>query len=256
MRHKTIFSMVLWQKSAAAAWLLKKTAHFADEAAMRVVLEPLLHEHGQSIHLRWLLHYEDYVTLLVKNKGLSGSMLTRHLPDLLAEQHYVETSQHLLIHFHSQRSGHLNVLAISRERLHAILPSWLTLNQCAAIDSYDYGLANAVAATRPTTREPMILLLHHEGLVRCLLLENNRLCAIQETTLLEDSHQTPSDQLIQRLSYYFSDYREKNLLIIGFDSAFSVSQLPPCWQFIRWETDITYLPLIGSGLRYAHTYTH
>ncbi|MCD8542573.1 MAG: hypothetical protein LRY69_03945 [Gammaproteobacteria bacterium] len=258
MRHNTIFFMVLWQYTAAEGWLLRQTMTFSDEETLQAHVSPLLHHYGRSLHLRWVVHYDDYLSLLVQDNGLSGKALSKGLPYLLAEQCHIDVNDHLLIHFNSRHLGHVHVLAIPRVQLQRILPSWLREEQCSVIDSYDYSVASGVVAIYGD-KQPMVLLQHNNGIIRCLLLNNDRLCSIQETSLLEENSKTPSEQLTHRLCHYFSDYREKAVLFIGLDSHLPIPHLPTPWSFCVWSEgksaeiyESSYLPLMGSGLRYVN----
>lgn len=258
MRHNTIFFMVLWQRSGTDGWHLTQTATFSSEEDLGAVLKPLLDHYGRHLHMRWVVHPEDGIRVLINDNGLTDKALARALPHLLAEHEHIDVDDHLLLAVESRRLGYVHVLGVSRFQLQQRFPSWITLEQCSVIDSYDYSLANAVLSVYDDV-QTLVLLEHNRGVVRCLLVDDYRLRDIQETSLLEENSKTMAEQLTQRLCHYFSDYREKPVVFMNIDRQLDIPQLPEPWRFLYWGEnkenslqDFTYLPLIGSGLRYVN----
>ena len=86
---------------------------------------------------------------------------------------------------------------------------------------------------------------------------------MQETTLFEQTEQSQSEQLTQRLLHYFQPYHDKELVFLILDPQCTASNMPEKWQchfldingFASLVTNqaITHewLPLLGAGLFHA-----
>ncbi len=265
MKYQKLLYTAIWENAAGELPSLKQLEAFTENHAHEG-LKAMINDYSHQIDFRLVLHFDQYCSLLIQDKGLKNTNLKKSLRYLLAEQSYFETYNDWLIHFSSQRKGYVHVLTASPEKIEEDMHSFgLSIEQFSSIDSYDYALANAILFSEPN-EQPIVLMIHNQGIVRCLLLENHRLCFLQETSILEENAQDKTQQLIQRLSHYFSLYHNRPLLFIGFDPTLPLTSLPYSWQFKLWDgktlnffskkvDNPIYLPLIGMGLRYASQFT-
>ncbi len=266
MKRQANFYVALIANEQPSSLHVLNCSTFSESEAAQGLKEITKPYEGQLAY-SLTLHFDQYCTLLTENRGMKTAVLDKTIRYLVAEQNNFQTYDDWLVYFPSMREGYLHVLSASPEKISTEIKSLpLSLDTFLSIDCYDYALSNAILHAGYGA-QPIVLIMHEAGLVRCLLLENGMIRFVQETALFDKSEQDKSKQLAQRLAHYFQSYRDKPLLFLGLDPLLSVTQLFEQWRFefldnTRYESLLggkplaqEYLAVIGSGLYHAQQLT-
>lgn len=265
MKRQANFYIALIANDQKASSHVLNCATFSDVEVAQGLKEITKLYEGQLAY-SLTLHFEHYCTLLTESKGMKTAVLDKTIRYLVAEQNNFQTYDDWLVYFPSMREGYLHVLSASPDKINTEIKSLpLNLDTFLSIDCYDYALSNAVLHAGYGD-QPIVVIIHEAGVVRCLLLENGMIRYVQETALFDKSEQDKSKQLAQRLAHYFQNYRDKPLLFLGLDPLLHVTQLFEQWRFefldnTRYESLLNgkplapeYLAVIGSGLYHAQQF--
>jgi hypothetical protein len=217
------------------------------------------------VHYCLVIHPDDYSTFLVKDRQLPEHDIEESLRYLAAEASGFETYDDWLIYFHSMHEGSLQVMHASPTKIRETIQAF-NLEKFSSIDCFDHAIANALVFAG-FGEKPTVIISHHSGIIRCTLVENLEIRLVQETALFEQTEQSHSEQLTQRLLHYFQPYHHQELLFLTLDNTCIPSNIPEKWEYQALNLDYfgsiiknqpissDYLALIGAGLYHATTLT-